>query len=218
MSLTGQEAAHLAEFLAGIEKVWTANPSARRELETRWHEQSAGMFSDFMWKHRHGQLAERFDGAVEKAGQDAAADRRTLARVRALCAANRGRKTLRQDDLAIILSRCETCEHADAAYMQHRRPVCESCYATVAELASAAGTAAALAGTGGSAREPAAKLPHACLVCHGSLDAGGCYVFVEGTSAPDDVLTCIAHPNRNFSAREYAKLLAALPAAEKETS
>lgn len=81
---------------------------------------------------------------------------------------------------------------------------------------TAAEMAGALAGPArGEPGKPAAELPHVCLVCHGSLEAGGCCVFVEGTSAPDDVLTCIAHPNPNFSAREYAKLLAALAAAEE---
>jgi hypothetical protein len=54
-----------------------------------------------------------------------------------------------------------------------------------------------------------------CIVGFEDLsDTMGCYVFVEGHCAPEDVLTCVEHGSNgsngsnNFSRREYDDLLA----------
>jgi len=138
MSMTEQEGTQLAAFLAHAGEVWTLRrtPEARRDIERGFEGMCAGQLNEVIWKAKYDQLAERFDRAVAHAAAEAEADRRTLRRVRQFMVSNRSRKTVSAEDLAVILSTCETCPgRVDATRLWHGRAMCETCYGQLSELA-----------------------------------------------------------------------------------
>jgi hypothetical protein len=138
MSMTEQEGAQLAAFLAHAGEEWTLRrtPEARKDIERGFEDMCADQLNEVIWKAKHDELAERFDRAVAHAAAEAEADRRILRRVRQFMTANRARKTVSAEDLAVILSVCETCPgQVDATRLWHGRPMCEACYGQLSELA-----------------------------------------------------------------------------------
>jgi hypothetical protein len=136
--MSAAEDTQLAAFLAHVGEVWTLRrePEARKDIERGFEDMCVGLLNEVIWKGRHDQLAERFDRAVAHAAAEAEADRRVLARVRQFMTANRARKTVSAEDLAVILSVCENCPgRVDATRLWHGRAMCETCYGRLSELA-----------------------------------------------------------------------------------
>jgi hypothetical protein len=136
MAFTEQELADIAQlskFLQHVRQVWMLRrtPEARKEIERGFEDMCAGQMSEVIWRVKYEGLAERFDRAVSHAAAEAEADRRTLRRVRQYLTANRTRKTVSREDLAVILSKCDICGIRDAAYLQYGRPVCTEDYVHV---------------------------------------------------------------------------------------